>query len=145
MLPPLFPGGTSGGHFEPLTAVIIHEVLNIIVSLLSFLRKNVVEPHQESVGVWVVAKQRLLAAWKLSVLQIKKMAWRSISLLKTITLSNILCVVLRSSLAITKEMGLQSHIALLLILSPMRNAAVAREKLLILNGDFHSREQGCFD
>ena len=30
----------SGGHFESLTAVNIHEVQNIIVSLLSFLRKK---------------------------------------------------------------------------------------------------------
>jgi hypothetical protein len=44
MLPPLLlkekTGGMSGGRFESLTAVNIHEVQNSIVSLLSFLPKE---------------------------------------------------------------------------------------------------------
>jgi hypothetical protein len=44
MLPPLLlkgkTGGMSGGHAKSLTAVNTHEVQNIVVSLLSFLRKK---------------------------------------------------------------------------------------------------------
>ncbi len=47
-------GGTSGGHFESLTVVNIHEVLNSIVSLLSFLRKKKNVPiRNESHNCWL--------------------------------------------------------------------------------------------
>ena len=44
----------SGGHSESLTAVNIHEVQNIIVSLLSFLgKKKSVPIRNESHNCWL--------------------------------------------------------------------------------------------
>ncbi len=58
MLPTLLPkgktGGMSGGHFESLPAVNIHEVQNNIVSLLSFLRKKKsAQIRNESHNCWL--------------------------------------------------------------------------------------------